>query len=130
MGQGIRFILAGGANTIITIAVYELMLFVVSAAAAYAVAWITGFIATNVIYPLFVFRNRTLTVKKSAMYGIYYVSIFFFSLALLEVIIRHEIILERMAPILLLLIIVPVNFMAARIIFRGSHPSSASEKQT
>ena len=105
------------------------MLSVVSAVIAYIIAWITGFLVTNVAYPLFVFRTRTLTFNKSAIYCVYYVVNFLFSLTLLEVIIRYEILTERMAPILLLSIIVPVNFIASRLIFQGGRSQLSSEKR-
>jgi putative flippase GtrA len=126
--QGIRFLITGGFNTLITIAVYELMLFVVPAAAAYIIAWITGLIVTSIVYPLFVFCNRTITVNKSAVYSVYYIANFFFSLTVLEIIIQYEILSDRMAPILLLSIIVPLNFIASRFIFRESQLGNSSVK--
>jgi putative flippase GtrA len=53
----VRFIVAGSANTLFTLAIYEGLLFVVPYGSAYAVSWICGLLFAAIVYPNRVFRT-------------------------------------------------------------------------
>jgi putative flippase GtrA len=51
-----RFLLAGSANTLSTMAVYQLLVTISSPAVAYSLAWLIGLVIVAVAYPKLVFR--------------------------------------------------------------------------
>ena len=51
-----RYLLVGSANTLSTMAVYQLLVTILSPAVAYALAWLVGLVIVAVAYPKFVFR--------------------------------------------------------------------------
>ncbi|GAB5480158.1 MAG: hypothetical protein Marn2KO_36250 [Marinobacter nauticus] len=71
--QALRFVSAGAINTLATIALYQLLLFIMPPLQAYTLSWATGFVAMLVLYPKYVFPSDRLTVRMvftiAAIYG-------------------------------------------------------------
>jgi putative flippase GtrA len=51
-----RYLVLGAANTLSTMAVYQLLVTILSPAVAYALAWLVGLVIVAVAYPKIVFR--------------------------------------------------------------------------
>ena len=61
-----RYLLVGSANTLSTMAVYQLLVTILSPAVAYALAWLVGLVIVAVAYPKIVFaRNGRLGARRS-----------------------------------------------------------------
>lgn len=82
------FLIAGSINTIITIVVYQLLLFIVSSSISYCVSWCVGVILVSVVYPYFVFSvKKENHSKTSIQFAIIYIICFFLGLACNQILI-------------------------------------------
>jgi putative flippase GtrA len=112
----LRFLLAGAANTLGTLAVYFLLLYVLPPFPAWALAFATGIAFVSVVYPRFVFRTRG-TAAGVAGNAVYYLFSFLLSEGLLSVAIHWLDLDARLAGVAVAAIMVPINFLAARYFF-------------
>lgn len=122
LSQGLRFLLAGAANTFGTLALYQLLLFVLPYAAAYALAWLAGLVFVNYAYPRFVFRTPAVTRRETGWNSLYYVLSFLASLGLLRFFTATLGLHPRLSIFCVLAIMVPLNFLATRYIYRRQAP--------
>ncbi len=109
----LRFLLAGAANTLGTLAIYFLLLEALSPFLAWAIAFATGIVFINVVYPRFVFRVRG-TVWAAAGNTVYYVAGFLISESLLSAATHWLGVGPRIAGVVVAATMVPVNFLVAR----------------
>ena len=114
--SGIRFILAGALNTALTYLLYLLLLQFMSYRISYKVTYVAGIAFGYWINATWVFLSQP--GRKSAfIYPIAYVSQYVIGLLLLSVFIETFSIDERLAPLLVIIITVPVMFIMTRAIF-------------
>lgn len=109
----VRFLLAGAANTLGTLAIYFLLLEALRPAVAWAIAFAAGIVFINVVYPRFVFRTRG-TAIGFAGNTIFYLVSFLVAEALLSGATLWLDLSPRIAGVLVAAMMVPVNFLAAR----------------
>ncbi|HEX2172316.1 MAG TPA: GtrA family protein, partial [Dehalococcoidia bacterium] len=114
--QVVRFLVTGGANTLLTLALYELLLLALPYWLAYAVAYAAGIVFAYVALGRFVFVGR-LTVAKLVGHGSSYVVSYVLGLLLLVLLVEKVGIASWLAPILIILLLTPVNFIMSRLIF-------------
>jgi len=62
-----RFLVAGGLNAGITLAIYQLLLFMLNPQLAYCVTWIAGLAIVVIIYPSKVFGSSSVTNIQKLM---------------------------------------------------------------
>lgn len=124
LAQGARFILVGALNTLGTVILYQILLFVLSYSLAYALSWIAGLIFVNIAYPVFVYGKTALNGRDTAINSIYYVTSFCASWLLLYLFTARAGVPARLSIFLVLVVIVPMNFLATRYIYRPGKPSS------
>jgi putative flippase GtrA len=118
--QGLRFVAVGAANTLGTLLLYQLLLFVMPYAVAYALAWLAGLVFVNFAYPRFVYGKARSTVRQTALNSGYYAASFGLSWGLLYVVTGVLGVYPRLSILLVLAVTVPLNFLATRYIYRGS----------
>lgn len=82
--DGMRFLVAGGLNTLLTLIVYQVLLLVMPYPAAYAVAWIAGLLFVMVVYPSRVFPEGRKGLADRLALGASYVAVFLLGLLLLH----------------------------------------------
>lgn len=82
--DGWRFGLAGAANTLTTLVIYQLLLFFVPAWLAYAISWLVGFSFVVIFYPSRVFAGARRDAGARLWFGVAYVVVFFLGLGLLR----------------------------------------------
>jgi putative flippase GtrA len=80
-----RFILAGGSNTLFTLAIFEAMLFFVPYGIAYAVSWICGLVFAAAVYPSHVFSEQRPSIGARVTLGVILVLTYLVGLLLLGV---------------------------------------------
>ena len=111
--QAWRFLLAGGMSTLLSLAVYQLLLFWLPYAVAFTLAFAAGIVFTGVVYARFVFEVRP-TGRRFASNAVYYVLSYGLSLAVLSALIDGLGLHERLAIILTIGVMVPLNFFCVR----------------
>jgi RimJ/RimL family protein N-acetyltransferase/putative flippase GtrA len=116
--QGLRFLTVGALNTLGTLALYQLLLFILPYEIAYALAWAAGLLFVNVAYPRFVYGKSAVTLRDTLQNSGYYVLSFAASWALLRLFTATLDIPPRLSVFWVLAVIVPLNFLVTRYIYR------------
>ena len=115
--QAVRFFLAGGVNTLLTLAVYQLLLFWLSYPVAYSLSFALGIVFTGFVYTRFVFSVPP-TKQKFVINAVYYLISYAASLWLLDMMVQWFGVNERLAIIFTMACIIPVNFFALRLLLK------------
>ena len=115
--QGLRFLTVGTLNTLGTLLLYQLLLFVMSYTPAYVIAWAAGLVFVNLAYPLFVY-GKALAGRDSLWNTGYYLLSFVASWLLLQLFTAGLGVAPRLSVFCVLAVIVPVNFLVTRYIYR------------
>ena len=68
-----RFLSVGALNTLLTLLIYQLLLIIVSASAAYVASWLIGFFFLIIVYPKYVFGVNS-SKKNHFLVGLVYIS--------------------------------------------------------
>ena len=115
-GQVRRFLGVGALNTTATFLIYQALVTVLSPQISLAIAWLIGWIAIIVLYPSYVFRSENAGAWSHFAIGVYYLSSFALSQALItlaDCLGMHE----RLSVIAVLAIVIPLNFLASRFTY-------------
>lgn len=113
LGELSRFAGAGMLNTLLTLAAYQLLLFVMSPGLAYAASWLIGIAFVGMFYPSFVFGLRG--GGPRARLGIIAIYAFSFSLGLVIVHLSDRHLgLERLSVFLALAVTLSFNFCSMK----------------
>lgn len=115
--DGMRFLLAGGLNTLLTLIVYQVLLLVMPYPAAYAAAWIAGLLFVMVVYPSRVFPEGRKGLADRLALGASYVAVFLCGLAVLEALTRAGI-PPRLGIFLVMIATTAASFVAGRLLLR------------
>ena len=117
-----RFLGAGLVNTILTLGVYQLALFVVSASAAYALAWVVGLAFVTIVYPSQVFKGGDESARtRLAIIGVYVIGfvVGLVAIAMLSTTAASE----RLAIFAVVAATTAINFLSMRLVTRGARSS-------
>ena len=113
MMELLRFLGAGIGNSLVTLAVYQFFVTVLSPAFAYAIAWAIGILLVAFCYPSFVFRVRATAMSKGVIGAIYLGS---FGLGLiLTGLLSYLGLHSRLIVFVVLIVTSATNFIAGRI---------------
>ena len=118
LAQGLRFVGVGALNTFGTLLLYQLLLFVMSYTPAYAIAWIAGLVFVNLAYPYFVYSKPRATRRETLLNSCYYIGSFGLSWVLLYGFTNLLHVNPRLSILLVLALVVPLNFLVTRRIYR------------
>ena len=111
--QARRFLLAGGINTLLTLAIYQCLLFWLPYTLAFTLAFVAGIVFTGLVYTRFVFTVRP-TGRRFVSNALYYVLSYGVNLFILSILIDGLALHERIAIILTIGLMVPLNFICLR----------------
>jgi len=115
-GEAARFLMTGGLNTVLTIALYQLLVSFVNPSLSYAIAWIAGFIFVAITYPKFVFRSDSTSLRQSmALFYVYLVS-FLVGIFLTWMFVRGGG-NERFSIFVVIAITSTINFIAGKFLY-------------
>lgn len=119
-GEGFRFLLAGGANTLFTYLVYLLMLDVFGYILAFTISFSIGVIFAFVIYSLFVFRSP-ITFRKFFQYPILYILQYIMGLILLTIMVERLGLDKQIAPLVNVIALTPITFILNKwfLLYKG-----------
>lgn len=115
VGEGVRFLLAGGVNTVVSLAVYWVLLLALPYAAAYSAGFLAGAVSGFVLSTRFVFRVpwswRRLSLFLPTQAGSYLAG-----LALVAGFVELLGVSPPVAPLLTIVALLPFNFALSRLI--------------
>jgi putative flippase GtrA len=114
-GDGLRFLLAGAANTLLAFAAYQLFLFAMGPSPAYALAWVCGLVFVVIVYPSKVFAGARTDATARFRLGLTYAAVFLVGLATLEGLIALGL-SPRLAIILVMAVTTFANFFLGRLV--------------
>ncbi|WP_161957567.1 GtrA family protein [Mariprofundus sp. EBB-1] len=124
----IRFALTGGLNTLLTIALYQLLVTFINPEISYAVSWLAGFAFIAIAYPKYVFRSATTGVRQIVLLALLYLLSFFLGLYLTSAFVAlgmHA----RLAVFAVIAITSALNFIFSRLLFAGGKNYSAGSSE-
>jgi putative flippase GtrA len=113
-----RFLLAGGCNTAFSYFVYLAFIRVFAYPVAFSVSFAAGIISADLFNSLFVFRT-TLSKATFVRYPFIYVGQYFLGLALLSFDVKVLGMDDRIAPLVNVIVLVPVTFALNKWILAG-----------
>jgi putative flippase GtrA len=136
--EPVRFVLAGGFNTVATYVAYLVLLPFIGYAIAYTVSYVAGVFLAYYLSARFVFR-RPLQWRHAIQYPLVYVLQYGLGITLTTVLIEGLHLNAKYVPALVIVITLPFTFLLARWIIkrkqntppnRGSYPNSEGEANT
>lgn len=120
-GEPLRFLLAGGFNTAITYLVYLGALQVVPYRFAYTASFALGIVLGYAINTWFVFKVPWSWPKMLA-YPLVYLMQYVVGLLVLSLLVEHGWVDKRVAPLLVVIVTLPLTFVASRFLIKGKAP--------
>ena len=87
----VRFVSLGLINTLITVAIYQLLFFYFSYQVSYIVSWITGIIIVVALYPSYVFKKEGIKMLDRTFVSLFYLTVFVLSYLLLNYLVEYGI---------------------------------------
>ena len=121
LGEGARFILAGGFNTAVTYALYYVLLDLVDYRIAYAIAYVAGIGIAYVLNARFVFR-RAFDWRAALRYPLIYVAQFLFGVMVLHALVAWIGVDRRWAMVVVIVLSVPLSYGLNRLVLNRSAP--------
>lgn len=112
-----RFLIVGGANTLITYAIYLLFLPIFNYNIAYGTSYVSGIVISFILNAKFVF-NTNLTFGKAIKYPLVYVVQYIINVILLNVFIESLNINDKLAPLIVIIISIPITFVLSKLILK------------
>lgn len=112
-----RFLLAGLVNTGLTVLVYQLLLFALSPALAYAGAWCIGLVFVALVYPDRVFEGGRRDARSRMAVAASYAGVFLSGLVVLALLERAGL-SPRLAILGVIVWTTLLNFALSRMILR------------
>jgi putative flippase GtrA len=127
--ESVAFTLVGGGRTAISLGIYLIGCFFLPYWLAFTTAFVIGITFSAFMNAKFVFYTK-ITVGTALRYATVYVLNYSLSLLLLFAIVEGVGVATQLAPIPVLVIMFPINFVAERIALKGRSPRPADECRT
>ena len=112
-----RFLLVGGLNTLISYSLYLLFLGVLPYLAAFTLSYIMSIFTSYVLQAKFVFKSK-IRLSAAIQFPLLYITLYFITAGLLYICVKFLSIDVILAPLLVLVITVPISFILSRLIIK------------
>jgi len=112
-----RFLVAGGINTALTYGLYVLLALVTHYAVAYTLSYVAGIAISYLLNALFVYRTR-LSLARAAAFPLVYLVQYALGVGLLVVLVDWLRVSKFIAPILIVIVTIPITFLLSRLIVK------------
>lgn len=112
-----RFAIVGVAATVLHYAVYYVLLSWVNPSLAYTIGYAVSFVCNYVLSSLFTFRVR-MSVRRAFAFMMSHILNYIIGIALLNIFILAGV-NERLAPLPVFVLVVPVNFILVRFALKS-----------
>ena len=114
--QFIKFIISGGINTVITYGIYLILLLQFSYQLSYTIAYASGLVISYFLSRLFVFQSHK-GMKSLLLFPLIYVVQYGFGILILWLCIDKAGISDKIAPLIVIAITIPVTYLLSRFVF-------------
>jgi phosphoglycerol transferase len=128
-GEAVRFLLGGVSTTLVSYAVYLLLLPHLAYLVAYAIAYATGIAWSYFANTLFVFRRKP-SVKRALAFPLVYAAQYAVGSVLLVVLIDRLRIPAQLGPLLVVILTLPLTYIASRWIITTNSPATSAAMPT
>ncbi len=119
-----RFVMVGGINTILSYAIYLLLLSIASYITAYSISFVVGIVSGYALNTLLVFKQPW-SLKKLFQYPLVYLAQYLVGIVLLSILVDYLNINERLAPLIIVVLLLPLTFVLSKKIIK---PGARHEK--
>ncbi len=117
IGDGLRFVIVGTANTFFTLTVFQVLVSFVSPLLSYYTAWAVGLVILLLAFPAYVYQGSRLTPRRAlATISIYATSLLLGGLMLAQA--QAQGLHPRLGILLVIMLTMAFNFGASRIVYR------------
>lgn len=116
--EAIRFLLAGGVNTVVTYLIYLLLLHVLPYRVAYSATFVLGIVLGYTLNTHYVFRAKW-QWKRLAAYPLVYVVQYLLGVLLLTMLVERGLANEQVAPLVVVVLSLPIVFITSRLIIKA-----------
>ncbi|MGH8032289.1 MAG: GtrA family protein [Luteimonas sp.] len=116
----LRFLLGGGVNTLATLALYWLLLRLISPQAAYAISFVAGLGLSYALNTGFVF-DAVRTWRNVLAFPLIYLCGYLAGALMLDVAVRRWHVDPYLAPLLSIAVSLPLTFVLMRLLLRPRH---------
>ncbi|MFX3632159.1 MAG: GtrA family protein [Candidatus Pristimantibacillus sp.] len=113
-----RYVIVGLLNTAITYLSYLLMLMFFSYSISYLISYVIGILFSYVLNSKIVF-NTNMTLWKLIQYPLVYITQFLFGLLLMYLLIDKIALNDKVAPLIVSIISLPITFVVSKFILSG-----------
>lgn len=115
-----RFLLAGAANTVLTVVLFEGLRRVLPYLVAYSLAYVTGIVVSYLLGTAFVFSRRR-TVRSAALFPLVYLAQYLLGVLLMWWLVERLAVDATMALFIVIAVSVPITFLLSRaVLIAGS----------
>ncbi|PKM77569.1 MAG: GtrA family protein [Firmicutes bacterium HGW-Firmicutes-15] len=112
------FLLCGAANTVLTYAMYAVFLLLMPYKLSYSLAYICGIIISYYLNSQFVFKEPV-SLAKFLKYPVVYIVQYLLGIVILYICVDVLAISKWLAPIVVIIISLPVTFGLSKLIIKG-----------
>ena len=113
-----RFLVAGGVNTAVWLALFNCLLFVAPYDLAYALSWLAGLAFLAAVYPNHVFQAASTDLTSRATIVLIYIVVFIIGFAALSILTLFAGISPRLAIFVVLPVTTILNYAFMSLFFR------------
>lgn len=111
--SALRFLVAGGANTVLTYLIYLGLLTIVPYAVAYSVSFVLGIGISYLLNVFWVFRSKP-SVRSALGVPLIYAGQYLLGLCLLALLVEVLHVDRRLAPLIVIAVSVPITYVLTR----------------
>lgn len=119
-----KFLLVGLANTLLSYGVYLALIPLLSYSIAYTIAYVAGFILSYFLNSMWVFKSAP-SWKTFFRYPLVYAVQFLINLLCLSLLIEKLFIAEALAPLVVVVLSIPITFVLSRFFLRDQKGNPA-----
>lgn len=126
-GQLVRFLLVGGANTLLTYLLLLGLIHVLDARLAYTIAFVVGVAANTLLAAPLVFSSRP-SGSRRLLYAVWLVVLYLVGLGTVQLALLADLRYPPLLAALPLLVTAPLNFLGGRVLLADPVPSRGQER--
>lgn len=112
-----NFVVVGITNTAVTYIIYLVFLSFFEYNIAYGISYLSGIVISFILNGKYVFKTQ-LTIIKALKYPVVYIVQYLINLVVLNLLIKYIYINEVIAPLIVIIISIPITFTLSKIILK------------